>query len=335
MIALEARSPLAADAPAPFALPTALDWARTLGDRAPMPGEGRTRELWQLLAALGAADLQLARAVEPHLDALAILRQAAASGADPVPEHHDAVWGVFAAEGPGVRLDAVLEDGRWLLSGVKPWCSLAGDLDAALITAHVGDERRLFAVDLHQAGVVADAAAWVARGLPQIPSGPVSFERVDAHAVGAAGWYLERPGFAWGGIGVAACWYGGAVGIARTVRNSVARKRAPLLSAHLGAIDVALRAAALALGDAARAVDDGEAVGDAGALLALRVRSIVAEACETVLRHAAHALGPAPLALDDEHAGRVADLELYVRQHHAERDLAALGDALADVDPRW
>lgn len=41
-----------------------------------------------------------------------------------------------------------------------------------------------------------------------------------------------------------------------------------------------------------------------------------------------HALGPAPLAFDEDHARRVADLELYVRQHHAERDLAQLGSAV-------
>jgi hypothetical protein len=38
------------------------------------------------------------------------------------------------------------------------------------------------------------------------------------------------------------------------------------------------------------------------------------------------ALGPAPLATDREHAQRVADLTVYLRQHHAERDLARLGE---------
>ncbi len=51
---------------------------------------------------------------------------------------------------------------------------------------------------------------------------------------------------------------------------------------------------------------------------------MVADAAETVLREVGHALGPAPLAFDEEYARRVADLTLYVRQHHAERDLAAL-----------
>ncbi|KZX22513.1 hypothetical protein ACH61_00279 [Rathayibacter tanaceti] len=52
---------------------------------------------------------------------------------------------------------------------------------------------------------------------------------------------------------------------------------------------------------------------------------------------AGRALGPAPLALDAEHSKRVADLTLYVRQHHAERDDAALGRAVlaSGAADRW
>jgi hypothetical protein len=45
---------------------------------------------------------------------------------------------------------------------------------------------------------------------------------------------------------------------------------------------------------------------------------------ETIVR-TGRALGPGPLVLDAEHARRVADLAIYIRQSHAERDLAALG----------
>ena len=64
-------------------------------------------------------------------------------------------------------------------------------------------------------------------------------------------------------------------------------------------------------------------------MLAKRVRATVARACEEIVSRAGHALGPAPLALDAAHAKRVADLQLYVRQHHAERDQESLGEALA------
>jgi hypothetical protein len=67
-------------------------------------------------------------------------------------------------------------------------------------------------------------------------------------------------------------------------------------------------------------------------MLALRTRAIVAAAAEKTIRSVGHALGPAPLAFEEEHVRRVADLELYLRQHHADRDLAALGQLVVD-DP--
>ena len=64
-------------------------------------------------------------------------------------------------------------------------------------------------------------------------------------------------------------------------------------------------------------------------MLAGRVRAQAARCAEEVLGTVGHALGPGPLALDPVHAARVADLTLYLRQHHAERDLAALGRLVA------
>ncbi|MDN3482555.1 acyl-CoA dehydrogenase, partial [Arthrobacter sp. APC 3897] len=92
--------------------------------------------------------------------------------------------------------------------------------------------------------------------------------------------------------------------------------------------DLRLQAARAALDEAAARVDAGDAEGRAGAILAQRVRGIVADAAEEVLALADHGLGPGPLALDEEHARRTADLRIYLRQHHAERDHAALGRSL-------
>ena len=60
------------------------------------------------------------------------------------------------------------------------------------------------------------------------------------------------------------------------------------------------------------------------------VRATVVAAAEEIVTRVGHALGPAPLALDAEHARRVADLQVFLRQHHAERDLAALGGLARD-----
>lgn len=295
----------------------ALAVARALAATVPLPASGRTAERLEALATLGAHDLEVARAIEPHLDAVAILTEA---GVAPRP----GAYGVFAAEGPGSRLE--LRDGR--LTGEKPWCSLADRLDRALVSAWQGDERVLVDVDLRQPGVEVAQGAWHARGLVGIPSGPVRFDGAVAEPVGQPGWYLRRPGFAWGGIGVAACWHGGAVAVARRLLGATAD--APLRLAHLGAVDEALTASRLALADAARRIDAGDASVDPGTL-ALRTRGIVARAVDEVLARVARALGPAPLALEAEHARRVADLHLYVRQHHAERDQASLGAAVAEL----
>ncbi|UKF25821.1 PIG-L family deacetylase [Clavibacter seminis] len=339
------RAALAETPPGPaWTTERALALAVALGSGGARPGAGGTADLWEALATLAAADLGIARTVEPHLDALAILDQeredAGGDGASRDDAHPgDAAartWGVFAAEGGGDPLTAVSDTSgseTVRLSGTKPWCSLAGSLTHALITAAVDDgSRGLFAVDLRQDGVEVVPGAWVARGLVEVPSGPLRLRDVSARRVGAPGWYLERPGFHWGGIQVAACWYGGAVGLARTLLRAASREGADrLLLMHLGAVDAALDGARASLAEAALLVDRGRASGEEGRLLAKRVRAVVARAVDETLTHVAHALGPAPLAQDADHAKRVADLGLYVRQHHAERDDASLGGALAEA----
>jgi len=283
-------------------------------------GTGSAVDTIAVLDALAAGDLTVARVVEPHLDALAIHREAGLSPAS-------GVWGVFAAEAAGARLTATETNGTWTLTGDKPWCSLGGRLDSALVTAHVPDGRRLFAVELLEPGVSVADVRWVARGLSEVTSPPVRFERVPAVPVGETGWYLRRPGFAWGAVRVAACWLGGTRALLDSLRAELAARPDPgeIRLYNLGSADAAVWAADLALSRAAAAIDHGTADGAAGNLLASRVRAVVAAAAETVLLHSAHARGPAPLAFDDVHARRVADLELYIGQHHAERDLAALG----------
>ena len=304
----------------------ALGLAQELAVRLPLPGRGETAVLWSALAGLGATDLTVARCVEPHLDALAILGQAGGVDLGAPGVDGASTWGVFAAEGPGQRLDATYDGKGWTLTGTKPWCSLAGLLTHALVTAWTGpDTRRLFAVRLTGPEVTVTDQPWQARGLKAVTSVPVEMNAAPAVPVGGDRWYLTRPGFAWGGIGVAAVWYGGSVGLARRLAAPSSRPLDQIGEAHLGAVDAVLAAAGSLLAEAATRVDDGRADGPAGAALALRVRQVVRRAAEEVLDRSQHALGPGPLVGEPEHAARVADLQLYVRQEHAERDQAALG----------
>ena len=323
-------------ASAPDTVGEALRLATAWGPRLERPGQGQTAELWSALATIGSVDLTVARVVEPHLDALAILDEAqAVAGLDPeaaaIPR--DATWGVYAAEGPGQRLMAMEMGSRWLLDGHKPWCSLADRVSHALVTAWVDDSTRgLFALDLRESGVRPQPAEgeWVSHGLPQVTSCGVDVARARARPVGPPGWYLERPGFAWGGVGVAAVWFGAAVALGRRVGVHVNQRPADQVAQlHIGQLDLALTTARTALATAARAAD-GPASDEPAGLVAARTRSVVAEAVEAVLRVADHAMGPGPLATDAEHAQRVSDLRLYVRQHHAERDVADLGRRVLD-----
>lgn len=285
------------------------------------------------LLSLGAGDLTVARVVEPHLDALAILAQAPDEDDVAVPDGSEGVWGVYAAHGPGHHLAATPEGDGWVLTGRKPWCSLAAEVDRAVITAHTGPDRtRAFAVDLGQDGVRHPEQDWVARGLTRVPSTTLELDGVTAVPVGGDAWYLRRPGFAWGGIGVAAVWLGAAHALlASLIAASERREPDQVALMHVGHLDTVLHAAGCVLDDAARAIDAGVATGRDGAVLADRARGVCAAAAEEALRVAGHASGPAPLTGVEEHARRVADLTVYVRQHHAERDEARLGALLLDA----
>lgn len=292
------------------------------GEEPPVPAAGQTQRLWELLASVAATDLVAARTLEPHLDAAGILSQAGMSWPA------GTAWGVFAAQPPNATLAAVRQSGGgWELNGTKPWCSLAAQLTHALVTAPTPDGGRLFMVSLRHPGVEPVPDAWVSRGMAQLPSGSVNFTGVPAQPVQDAGWYLSRPGFAVGGVGVAACWFGAAVGIYRhLLRSAQARTPDQLALAWLGEADRLLAGCAALLEQAA-------GLADAGALDAIsahRVRGQVAGACERVLQLSGHATGPGPLTADEEHARRAADLGIYLRQHHAARDDAALGQLIAD-----
>ncbi len=337
------RSPIAVAAltdPAgmnPSDIRSTLEWCVRAGRSIPRIGEGDTATLWDVLAATAHRDVAVSRILEPHLDAIGILQQA---GTDPTAEPHagglssigvdrDSSWGVFAAEGADMRVDASGTGERWTLTGTKPWCSLAAHLSHALVTAFVGQERRLFAVDLRAPGVRPHDGPWVARGLADIVSAPVDFDGAPAVPVGAVGWYLERPGFAWGGMSVAACWWGGALAIRDALIAAASSERADQVAlVHAGRADAALWAARAVLREAADLIDGRGGVDMK--LLAERVRSVVADAVATTLAEADAALGPGPLVTDDSYARRVADLHLYLRQRHGLRDSARVARLLID-----
>ncbi|QIM21882.1 acyl-CoA/acyl-ACP dehydrogenase [Phycicoccus sp. HDW14] len=305
----------------------ALDAARALaGVARALPDDPWT--YLATLASLGATDLTAARALEPHLDAVAVLAQAGDPDLSALGVDDDSTFGVYAARAPGTGLEARPgPDGPDLVSGTKAWCSLAGLVSHAVVTTTTGEDERLHVVPLRHPGVTHAASTWVSRGLAAVTTGSLQLDDVPGIPLGGPGWYLGRPGFAWGGIGVAAVWFGGAAALAGALLAAAGRRPPDQVARlHLGTVDRVLHASLLSLRHAADEIRGGRADGPAGSLLAARTRAVVADAAEVVLTAVGHGLGPAPLTHDEPHARRVADLTVYLRQHHAERDLVALGD---------
>ncbi|WP_255658289.1 acyl-CoA dehydrogenase [Actinoplanes sp. L3-i22] len=297
----------------------------------PLPGRGATAERLRGLTALGRADLVACRLAEGHADAVAI--RAELGDACPPGDQDHAVgevrWGVWAATPASVRAEPGPEG--WLLTGDRPWCSGAAWCTDALVTAAADDGIRLFAVRNDGPYAQPLDGTWPAIGMSGSDSRTVRFTGVPARPVGGPGDYVDRPGFWHGGVGVAACWYGGALAVADTLHAAArARELGPHALAHLGAIDVA----AGAVLDQAAARIDAEPGADAHRL-ALRVRATVEHAATEVIDRVGRALGAGPLCRDNNHAQRIADLTVYLRQSHAESDLEQLGRLLATEESPW
>lgn len=289
-----------------------------------LPASGDTNRRWQQLSALASENLTAARIAEAHCDAVAILHELGGK-----PPQGGQLWGVWAAEPPDPVLTAVrTPHGDYVLEGTKPWCSGAGFCTDALVTAQLQDGRRaLFAVAMADPTVSPLPEMWSNVGMSGSDTRSVHFAGTPAVQVGEPGRYLQRPGFWHGAIGVAACWFGGARAVAGPLYEKAASPSAdPHLLAHLGAVDAALAAAEAMLSASAAEIDADpfDAAGTAQ-LLAMRTRAVVEHAADEAVIRTGRALGPGPLCTDAAHAQRVADLTIYVRQSHAERDLAELG----------
>lgn len=291
-----------------------------------VPGRGGTAERFSALWHLGHVELSLGRLGEAHADGHAILREAGRPDLASV-NGGPALFGVWAAEPPDGRVAIDRDGAGWRLRGTKRWCSGAAMLDRALVTARHGDEAQLVCVDLRHDGVAPHPPGeWATPALAAAGTRSVDLDlHLDAGAlVGPPGWYLDRSGFWWGAAGVAAVWAGGAAGL--LARLLPRWRDDPISLAHLGAAHAGVEAAWATAMAVAGAIDASPGMSkEEAARLAYGTRHVADLTAGAVIDHASRALGPAPAAQDPAISQRIADLALYVRQSHAERDLAALG----------
>lgn len=296
--------------------------------RLPLPGHGATLARWQALAAVGAHDLPLAKVFEGHTDALAILHEAQAHA---LADTQQATWGTWCAETPDARLALLSIDNQPILRGRKAWCSGAHGVTHAVVSCWDGDGApRLAAVDLRQRGVRVTDDGWNAVGMRATASVDVWFDDVVATPLAGPGFYVERAGFWHGGAGVAACWFGAATRLADALRERLAERSDPHRLAQLGEVSVALQGCAALIREAAAAIDSEP---HANAMrTAMTVRLSVEATANAVLHAVGRALGAGPLCKDAALAQLYADLPVFMRQSHAERDQEAVGKLVAALE---
>lgn len=299
-------------------------------DQLPLPGGGQTLARFSRLAQVAGHDLRLCKLFEGHTDALAIIAELGS----PLPPM-GSTWGMWAAEPPNAKVQVHQEGQRLLLQGRKAWCSGAAVVSHGLLTAwDTQGRQQLVAVQMDQPGITVTDDGWSAVGMAATGSVEVVFDGAGAIAVGGPGDYLSRPGFWQGGVGIAACWYGAAQRLAEVLRENCSKRPDPHALAHLGAVDAVLNSAACVLRASAQQIDR-EPKADARQL-AQQARACIEDAVEQVMRHVGRALGAGPYCKDPHFAQLMADLPVYLRQSHAERDLAALGEQVAgDAQDRW
>lgn len=281
-------------------------------------------ELIEGLLALGRADIPLARLAEGHIDAARILNQA-----DRKPEP-GALYGVWASKSQhqGVR-GTRDSDGGLVLDGLLPFASGAGLLNRALVPVWLDEDTHVL-VDLDLADVPVDTTVWRTAAMTPSRTHQVSLSGRAAapdDVVGKDNFYLARPGFFPGGVGVAACWVGGAA----RVTDLLHRRHetvGPAQQLRLGQIRIELAGAAAAVRATARWLDetDLDAPGLDLASVAGETRSVAANSVRRLLAEAKLITGPVGLALDEDLGHAIADLELYAAQHNPDSDALGLGD---------
>ena len=289
----------------------------------PLPGSGATWRRFTTLAEQASIDLSLGRLCEGHADALAILAEA---GKEPV---EDAAYGVWASRSKNVAVTAERESRGWTLRGTKEFCSGNGIVERALVVADTSEGRMVFdvGVESHVVGVVSDS--WPSIGMAESRSETLEFGGPiisDDGVIGSAGFYLDRPGFWFGAIGVAACWYGGAVGIVNNLLKSLDGEPNDFVLADMGDCVSALETMRVALKCAAHSIDeDPDDKLERAHFRALVARHVVHGGALTILERTASAGGARPLCLDEVQSRRVADLFVYLSQHHGSADARELG----------
>lgn len=302
------------------------------GTLLPLPGAGQTRSRWEVFAALGAFDLSVAKLFESHFDALAILQEAG------VPAH-TGIYGVWASKfgGKYLRGEQDSRSGNWLIQGEIAFASGVSTIDHSLVPVSTPKGEILFQIP--KEAIVSneiDRSRWHTPGMQDAETAWIRVEAQlpESQTVGDAGFYLNRPGFWAGGLGVAACWLGAAQKIFETWHLGALAKSYsdPLDQAARAHAFCALKACSTQLMALANQLDGVGLSSGNGMREALMLRHLSDRVANEVAERSARSLGPILMVGNAEHSRRVLDLQVFTRQCHGEKDLVVLAQ---DLERNW
>lgn len=294
----------------------------------PQPGQGNS---WARLSALmefGSYNLNVAKLLESHFDAISIMEEARFS-----PEI--AVYAVWASKFGGKHLSGHRVGDRWQIQGDIAFASGISAIDFAIVPVATDAGEYLFQIPKSSIKSI-DSSMWNTSGMELSDTAWVTVEALlhDSNRVGPANFYLNRRGFWPGGIGVAACWLGGAIGVFETWQAASSKRKFsdPHDQAYRGKAYSSIKSSSVYLKALGDLIDDPLAQVSDLRREALSIRHQVDQTCSELISNSMRAQGPILMIQDAEHSARCMDLQIFTRQCHAEKDLVALSKELDCLD---
>ena len=296
------------------------------------PGMGH--ESLTLLHLLGQASLPVARLVEAHINAIRIVMRYGSEDLQAIVSEavfSGALLGLWVTDPVAAALSFTARGDRLVLSGGKQFCSGAGRVTHAVVTAAdgTGGPPRLLFLDLDRGEKTAPLAASLS-GMRGALTGKVDFSGVTTsqdRLIGEAGDYMKEPDFSAGAWRSSAAALGGLYGILDQLRLQLTargRQDDPHQRARFGQALLAHESGWLWLEKAGAAAED--LVEDPAHIVALvgLARTAVERACLDGIELAQRSLGLGAFLTDNPVERMSRDLQTYLRQpagdevlHHA------------------
>jgi alkylation response protein AidB-like acyl-CoA dehydrogenase len=308
--------------------------------RAVRPDLPRRAE-YAALRRAGALDLPFGRLYEGHVNAVqlvALYGGAEARGEAQRAVDAGALFGVWnTQDANGVRIASMDDDGV-VLAGAKTFCSGAGTVAHAIVTAAVpGGGSQMLLVPMRTAHAAIDPAFWHPMGMERSDSFAVDFTGVRVahrHAIGPHDAYQREPWFSGGAARFVAVQTGALERLTDDLASFLtAANRAddPIQRARLGACVVRARTAVLWTDACAAAWERFDREGDAEPLHETvdAARIAVERAALVTLEDIERAVGARGLNEPQPFGARIRDLRMYLRQPAPDAALARVGSAAA------